>query len=460
MADENREKTTNAAASAVKGAAKTGKAIANIAKGAATGGMHGAALAAAGSFKKYIPIIVGILLLPIVIVAMLPSIIFGSIFGDGSDGNETPNAIVDDTVLTQNLVDISASISTVLSEGLTATIDEINADFASSGCDSMEVNNPYAAKLVYNANSIICQYCASLNEDVESISKEDLEHILRSNKNHLYSYSYRDETRVVESTSYNEETGEYESSSYEIVVRVYTVSYNGEAYFGNVVFGLDNDQKTLSRNYAQNLSTLLQDDVYQALCGAELSAMGFSSEGAIFSETEIDVGIFGSSSSKNATDLVKYAINAYESGWGYVWGTFGNILDEALLASKMYQYPAEVGGKESTIREKWMGHRVTDCVGLIKSYSWFNPETLTLDYASNGMPDYGANQMYYSATKSGTIDTLPEIPGLALWCDGHIGVYIGGGQAIEARGTDYGVVKTNVADRSWTHWLQIAFISY
>ena len=126
----------------------------------------------------------------------------------------------------------------------------------------------------------------------------------------------------------------------------------------------------------------------------------------------------------------------------------------------MYQYPAEVGGKESTIREKWMGHRVTDCVGLIKSYSWFNPETLTLDYASNGMPDYGANQMYYSATKSGTIDTLPEIPGLALWCDGHIGVYIGGGQAIEARGTDYGVVKTNVADRSWTHWLQIAFISY
>ena len=36
------------------------------------------------------------------------------------------------------------------------------------------------------------------------------------------------------------------------------------------------------------------------------------------------------------------------------------------------------------------------------------PETLTIDYATNGMPDLGANQMYYSASVSGPIDTMPD----------------------------------------------------
>ena len=41
----------------------------------------------------------------------------------------------------------------------------------------------------------------------------------------------------------------------------------------------------------------------------------------------------------------------------------------------------------------------------------------------------------------GTMDTLPEIPGIALRFDGHVGVYIGGGYAVEARGFNYGCVK-------------------
>ena len=61
---------------------------------------------------------------------------------------------------------------------------------------------------------------------------------------------------------------------------------------------------------------------------------------------------------------------------------------------------------------------------------------------------------------SGTIDTIPEIPGLAVWCEGHIGVYIGGGEVIEAMGTRYGVVRTILAERNFTHWLQVPGISY
>ena len=112
------------------------------------------------------------------------------------------------------------------------------------------------------------------------------------------------------------------------------------------------------------------------------------------------------------------------------------------------------------IRANWLGGRTTDCAGLIKGYGWLNPETLTIDYATNGMPDLGANQMYYSASVSGPIDTMPDTPGLAVWHDGHIGVYIGNGEVIEAMGTKYGVVKTKLEGRGWTHWLEIEYINY
>lgn len=128
--------------------------------------------------------------------------------------------------------------------------------------------------------------------------------------------------------------------------------------------------------------------------------------------------------------------------------------------SDVFSYPDGVGSYEDFIRANWLGGRTTDCVGLIKGYGWLSPETMTIDYGTHGMPDIGANQMYYSATESGTIDTMPDIPGLAVWHDGHIGVYIGGGQVIEAMGTKYGVVKTELANRGWTHWLKIPYINY
>ena len=43
---------------------------------------------------------------------------------------------------------------------------------------------------------------------------------------------------------------------------------------------------------------------------------------------------------------------------------------------------------------------------------------------------------------------------------GHVGVYIGGGEAIESRGTAYGVVKTKVAGRGWTNWFHVPGVEY
>lgn len=175
---------------------------------------------------------------------------------------------------------------------------------------------------------------------------------------------------------------------------------------------------------------------------------------------ELDISSFTDPTTKNAADLVAYAIHAWESGWGYVWGTYGHVLTDSLLDYKVDQYPDGVGIYEDFIRANWLGSRTTDCVGLIKGYGWLDPETLTIQYGTNGMPDYGANRMYYTATVSDTIETMPDVPGLAVWCDGHIGIYIGNGEVIEAMDTSHGVVKTELEGRGWTHWLQIKYIDY
>ena len=176
--------------------------------------------------------------------------------------------------------------------------------------------------------------------------------------------------------------------------------------------------------------------------------------------TELDVSAFTDPTGKNAEDLVAYVTHAWESGWGYVWGTFGQVLTESLLESKIRQYPEGVGNYEDVIRAQWLGGRTADCVGLIKGYGWLDTDTITIRYGTNGMPDIGADAMYRNASVKGSIGTIPETPGLAVWKSGHIGVYIGNGEVIEAMGTNYGVVKTQLADRNWTAWLEIPYIQY
>ncbi len=174
----------------------------------------------------------------------------------------------------------------------------------------------------------------------------------------------------------------------------------------------------------------------------------------------IDTSHYIDPSAKNNLDLVQWAIAAEKAGWGYVWGTCGQVLTESALASKVSQYPDEVGGQEEFIRTHWLGRRCADCVGFIKGYGWLDAETQEIEYGTNGMPDIGADAMYANATEKGAIDTIPEIPGLAVWHEGHIGIYVGNGQVIHASGTKIGVIQTPIGASGWTHWLKIPYINY
>lgn len=163
---------------------------------------------------------------------------------------------------------------------------------------------------------------------------------------------------------------------------------------------------------------------------------------------------------KNNLGLVQWAIQAHENGWGYVYGTYGNVLTESILQDRASVFGGEVTSYMDFIRSNWLGKRTADCIGLIKGYGWYDSKSGKITVGSNGMADVGANGMFQNAKVKGTIDTIPEVPGLAVWSDGHIGIYIGNGEVIEAMNTLRGVTRTKLAGREWTHWLQIPYISY
>ena len=269
-------------------------------------------------------------------------------------------------------------------------------------------------------------------------------------------YTEEERTRTVEITA-EDGTVTTETETY-----IVTVPLPLESAYANLASELgreitEDDKKNVSHIYYMFAGGTLPGTGSAYLGGGTYDGSFTRGDG---SSIEIDVSAFVDPTTKNATDLVTYAINAYESGWGYVWGTFGSVLTEGLFQAKLEQYPDGVGNYEDFIRDNWVGKRTTDCCGLIKGYGWLDPETMSINYGTNGMPDLGANQMYYNASESGTIDTIPEIPGLAVWHDGHIGVYIGNGYVIEAMGTKYGVVKTQLEGRGWTHWLKVEYINY
>lgn len=194
--------------------------------------------------------------------------------------------------------------------------------------------------------------------------------------------------------------------------------------------------------------------------GSEIRTEDFSHIAVNLRSTFINYSEYIDPGTKNNLDLVQWAIEAESSGWGYVWGTYGHVLTQGYFASKFEQYPDEIGAYADYIKSNWIGKRTSDCIGLIKGYCWFDPLSQTIGYAVNGMPDLSANSAIDWCTERGPIDTMPEIPGLLLWQEGHVGIYIGDGLVIEAMGTVYGVRQTQLEGRGWARWGKIPCIQY
>lgn len=161
---------------------------------------------------------------------------------------------------------------------------------------------------------------------------------------------------------------------------------------------------------------------------------------------------------KTNNGLVEYA--KAQLGLPYWYGTFGNTATAGLYAAKKKQYPQYYNwtGTPYDNFPSQYGKRVHDCVGLIKGYLWSASPTAAPRY--NAQQDVSANGMRAICTEKGDIGTMPDIPGVLVFMSGHVGVYIGNGYVIEARGHEYGVVKTALKSRPWKWWGKCPFITY
>jgi cell wall-associated NlpC family hydrolase len=160
--------------------------------------------------------------------------------------------------------------------------------------------------------------------------------------------------------------------------------------------------------------------------------------------------------SKTNTGLVAYC--KAQLGKPYWYGTFGNKATQSLLDAKKKQYPYHYGDVRMNKYKSQLGSRVHDCVGLVKGYLWSVSPTATPKYKS--AQDVSANGMLKVCKEKGNIKTLPEIPGILVFMNAHVGVYIGNGKVIEAKGFNYGVVETRLEDRNWVNWGKCPWIKY
>lgn len=156
---------------------------------------------------------------------------------------------------------------------------------------------------------------------------------------------------------------------------------------------------------------------------------------------------------KTNAGLVEYA--RLQLGKPYWYATFGNTSTRALYDVKKKQYPKQY---QWPCPADQLGKRVHDCVGLIKGYLW--SETPTSPPKYNAAQDVSANGMLQRCKEKGAIGTMPELPGVLVFLPGHVGVYIGNGCVIEAKGHAYGVVKTKLAGRGWKNWGKCPWITY
>ena len=156
-----------------------------------------------------------------------------------------------------------------------------------------------------------------------------------------------------------------------------------------------------------------------------------------------------------ASDLIAKFQYALDEGWGYIWGKSGQVWT---------QRDQENASREMTVKygAKWIGHVVADCSGLFRwAYKQLGSD---ISHGSNLIYD-GHCKAKGRLSGGRRTDGQELLPGTAVFTGtdgehGHIGLYIGGGEVIEAAGTQQGVIKSKVTASKWTYWGELKAVDY
>lgn len=156
----------------------------------------------------------------------------------------------------------------------------------------------------------------------------------------------------------------------------------------------------------------------------------------------------------------------------YVMGCFGAPLTsqnkKRYIQSNSYNQQT---GRKSKIDAASADTFGFDCVCLIKALLWgwtgdAGKAYGGAAYCSNGVPDIGADQII-NVCKDVTADFSRISVGELLWVKGHVGIYIGNGQAVECTPSWKDCVQvTNVLNlvsgtgRIWTKHGKLPYVAY
>lgn len=178
------------------------------------------------------------------------------------------------------------------------------------------------------------------------------------------------------------------------------------------------------------------------------------------------------------TEFVKMANKICTMKTLYVYGGCGIQLTENNKAKVCNAYSFNKNRKDLIMKQSddTFGF---DCSGLLKSILWGFTGKLNdtpnymggAGYNRNGVPDENANTMFSRCTtKSKDFSNVPV--GAMLHNEGHCGIYIGSGYAVEStyRESD-GVQRTQVKNikasdnksmivRQWTEWGLLPYVDY
>lgn len=158
----------------------------------------------------------------------------------------------------------------------------------------------------------------------------------------------------------------------------------------------------------------------------------------------------------NPSDLISKFKYALANNWGYIWGTAGDKWTAAKQKAAKREQTIEYGAQ-------WIGHYVADCSGLfhwafaqLGGYIYHGSDTMFRKYCTaNG-----------ELKKGSRTDGRSLLPGTAVFTYnetdkkyGHVGLYIGNGQVIEAAGTKQGVITSKVSGK-WEYWGELKGVRY
>lgn len=310
--------------------AHAARAAKRIMQAAAVSGVHGAAAATA---REAFPLLLKILIAVLVVFIAVPMVIFTALpnifFGYNSSGTDI---VIQMTQQAMTLGGVYMTLGNFEGAQIDSVVTGIAAEYEKNGTtiDHIVVTS---AMTDDDLLWVIAINSAAHQQDLNTMSADLIRDFCKSNLSYTPSLSFMD-------------SGD---DGVVTTLRIEVKHLDPEKLMDEL--GFDDE----ARQWAGALYETLEEsdainkyksyyEAYQPGYGGDGSYSGDVEYGSGY-DNKIDISGFVDPSTKNNLDLAAYAIQAWANNWGYVWGTYGNVLTPAL-----FEYKTAVSGRCRKLR--------------------------------------------------------------------------------------------------------------